>query len=272
MGLLPAGDREAELVLYISAHSAFDTCPSTQAHVSVPSFGGSSDAVRSGDGEDHVEETTGGVSDPSTVLCATGEVQERDEDRHAGDGVGGAVPGERGADPIPDGTPPLEVRPKINPDVVNKVEAHVAVQMAEEVLRQRYCVSCREALDEPPRMAPGPHASVYDLFQELFIHEVTWLTLPCCDQYMHTVCAVLAFMGKNRWRCPYCQTAMVSDLYGPSKHVHIRASCMTGESTPYAKVQSLRDTLMDDLPRVLGDEHLIPFLTMGTVTLAHPTA
>ena len=116
--------------------------------------------------------------------------------------------------------------------------------MAEEVLRQRYCVSCREALDEAPRMAPGPHASVYDLFQELFIHKVTWLTLPCCGQYMHTVCAVLSFMGKNRWTCPYCKTVMVRDLYGPAKHVEIR-----GECTPYAKVQSLRDTLMDDLAR-----------------------
>ena len=166
-------------------------------------------------------------------------------------------------------------------DVIHSipVEAHVAVQMAEQVLRQCYCAICLEALNEPPRMVPGPHASVYDLFQELFIHEVTWLTLPCCYQYMHTVCAVLTFMGKNRWICPYCKTVVVSDLYGPSGHVHIhkRRSCitsptsrLTGESTSYAKVQSLRDTLMHDLPPVLGDEHLIPFLTMGTVTLAHP--
>ena len=189
MGLLPAGQREAELVLYISAHSALDGCPPTQTHVSVPSLGGSPNAVRSGDREGHVGENTGGGSYPTTVLCSTSEVQERVEDRHVGDRVGGVVPGERGADTIPDGTTPLEVRPKI--------EAHVAVQMAEEVLRQCYCAICLEALDEPPRMVPGPHASVYDLFQELFIHEVTWLTLPCCYQYMHTVCAVRTFMGKN---------------------------------------------------------------------------
>ena len=131
MGLLPAGEREAELVLYISAHSAFDTCPSTQAHVSVPSLGGSSDAVRSGDREGHVGENTGGGSDPTTVLCSTSEVQERIEDRRVGDRVGGVVPGERGAHTIPDGTTSLEVRPKI--------EAHGITSYA---VQKKTCVTC----------------------------------------------------------------------------------------------------------------------------------
>ena len=245
MGLLPAGEREAELVLYISAHSAFDACPPTQTHVSVPSPGGSPNAVRSGDREDHVEEITGGESDPTTVLCSTSEVQERDEDRHVGDGVGGAVPGERTVDTIPDGATPLEVRPEINPDVVIPVEAHVAVQVAEQVLRRHHCVICREALDDRPPKLPAPYVNCYDLFQELFIHEVTWLTLPCCYQYLHTACAVRAFMGKNCWTCPYCKTAMVEDLYGPTRRVHLH-----GESSWYAKVHSLRAELMADLPRV----------------------
>lgn len=259
MGLLPAGQREAELVLYISAHSAFDACPPTQTHVSVPSPSGSPHAVRSGDREDHVEETTGGDSDSTTVLCSAGEVQERIEDRHVGDGVGGAVPGERGVDSIPDRVASVEVRPEI--------ETHVAVQVAEEVLRRYHCVFCLEALDDRPPRLPGPYGNCYDLFQELFIHEVTWLTLPCCYQHMHTACAVQAFMGKNCWTCPYCKTVMVDDLYGPAGRVHLH-----GQASWYAKVLSLRAVLMDELPRVLGDEHLIPFLTMGTVKLAHPTA
>lgn len=190
MGLLPGGEGEAELILYISAHSAFDAYPPTRAHVSVPSLGGSSDAVRSGDREDHVEENSSGGSDPKTVLCSTSEVQERSEDRHVGDRVGGVVPGEGAADAIPDRAASLEVYPQI--------EAHVTVQMAEQVLRRCHCAICLEALDDSPPRLPGPHASCYNLFQELFIHEVTWLTLPCCYQYMHTACAVLNFMGKNR--------------------------------------------------------------------------
>ena len=53
---------------------------------------------------------------------------------------------------------------------------------------------------------------------------------------------------------------LVDDLYAPPEHVRLH-----GQPTTYAKVQSLRAALMDDLPRVLDDEHLIPFLSMGAV-------
>ena len=255
MGLLPEGAREAELILYVSTHHPFDTCPPTETHVTVPSLGGSSDAFRFGDREDYVEENSSGGSDPTTLLCSSSEVEERPEDRHVGDRVGGVVPGGGAADATTDRAASLEVHPQVDP--------HVAVQMAELVLRTCHCVVCLEPLDDAPPMVTGPPAICYSLFQELFIHEVTWLTLPCCHQYMHAVCAVLNFMGKNRWSCPYCRTVLVDDLYGPLKHVHLH-----GQSTTYAKVQSLRGALMDELPRVLDDEHLIPFLSMGAVRLS----